>query len=290
MLLVTVLLWALNLTVTRYVLTHGFRPLAFASVRYGSAAAIFATVTYGRERSLAIGRGRPWLLVGAAGLLIWLNQTSFVYAIKLSTATTVALVLGVTPTFAALFAFLVGLERVSQRFAVAAAVSFGGVALVALGSGGGLSASVAGDAIAVATAATWAGYSVLIASLMRLYSPFRISAVVFLIGLGPLLATGARQVAEQDFGAISATAWALLAYSTLGPLVLTNLLWYKALARVGPSRATLFANIQPFFAAIFALLLLSESLSGIQIAGGVAIAGGIALARRRWVAVPVAPE
>ena len=34
MLLGTVLLWALNVTVTRYVLTHGFRPLAYATVRY----------------------------------------------------------------------------------------------------------------------------------------------------------------------------------------------------------------------------------------------------------------
>ena len=39
MLLTTVVLWALNLTVTRYVLTHGFEPLAYATVRYGLAAA-----------------------------------------------------------------------------------------------------------------------------------------------------------------------------------------------------------------------------------------------------------
>ena len=35
MLLGTVLLWALNATVTRYVLTHGFQPLAYATIRYG---------------------------------------------------------------------------------------------------------------------------------------------------------------------------------------------------------------------------------------------------------------
>ena len=38
MLLTTVVLWALNLTVTRYILTHGFEPLAYATVRYGAAA------------------------------------------------------------------------------------------------------------------------------------------------------------------------------------------------------------------------------------------------------------
>ena len=54
MLLTTVVLWALNLTVTRYILTHGFEPLAYATVRYGAAALIFlgiALVPSGRSGS-----------------------------------------------------------------------------------------------------------------------------------------------------------------------------------------------------------------------------------------------
>ena len=35
MLLVTVVLWGFNVTVTKYVLEHGFRPLAYSAVRYG---------------------------------------------------------------------------------------------------------------------------------------------------------------------------------------------------------------------------------------------------------------
>ena len=46
------------------------------------------------------------------------------------------------------------------------------------------------------------------------------------------------------------------------PLFLTNILWFTALDRVGPSRASLFANLQPFFAVLFALVLLSERLNG----------------------------
>ena len=41
MLLGTVLLWSLNTTVTRYVLTNGFLPLAYATIRYGAATALF---------------------------------------------------------------------------------------------------------------------------------------------------------------------------------------------------------------------------------------------------------
>jgi drug/metabolite transporter (DMT)-like permease len=70
-------------------------------------------------------------------------------------------------------------------------------------------------------------------------------------------------------------------FATLGPLVLTNVLWFRSVSIVGPSRATLFANIQPFIAAVFAVLILSERLTMLQVAGGFAIGAGILLSRRR---------
>jgi drug/metabolite transporter (DMT)-like permease len=222
------------------------------------------------------------LIVGAAAVGIWLNQISYVYALEYSSASTIALILGATPIFTALIAFAIGLERLHGRFWIAAAVSFAGVALIALGKSGGVSASLKGDALGVATAATWAAYTVAIAPLMQRYSPYRISAVVLVIGWFALAATAAPQLARQDFH-LGWEVWALLAFAVLGPLVLTNILWFKAVDRVGPSHATLFANAQPFVAVIFAVLLLGETLSWLQIAGGVAIGVGIWMARRRRV-------
>src|SRR5919197_337 len=128
MLLVTVLLWGFNVTVTKYVLEHGFRLLAYSAVRYGGAALLFCGVTYGLERTLRVRRRDLPLLLLAAGLGVWLNQLSFMYAVKLTTATTVGLVLGTIPIFTALIARALGVERLSGRFWAASAVSFGGVA------------------------------------------------------------------------------------------------------------------------------------------------------------------
>jgi drug/metabolite transporter (DMT)-like permease len=280
MLLVTVAIWALNFTVTRYALTHGWAPLAYSSIRYSAGALLFAALTYGSERSFTIGGRRDlMLLVAAAGAGIWLNQLAYVYAIKLTTASTVALTLGITPIFAALGAFAVGLERMSMRFWIAAVVSFAGVALIALGAGGGVSLDVTGNLLAVATAATWAAYSIVIAPLMRRYSPYRISAIVLLIGCLPLVATALGQLREQTFS-LGVLPWLAIVFATLGPLVVTNVLWFRSVSSVGPSRATLFANIQPFIAVLLAVLILSERMTGVQIAGGVLIGLGIGLARR----------
>jgi drug/metabolite transporter (DMT)-like permease len=142
LLLATVLLWGLNFTVTKYVLSHGFEPLAYSSIRYTAGACLFYAFTFQRERSFRVGRRRDLVLLGiAAGAGIYLNQVAYVYSIKLTTATTVALILGVTPIFAALGAFAVGLERLSLAFWAAVGISFLGVSLVAVGSGGGVSTS-----------------------------------------------------------------------------------------------------------------------------------------------------
>jgi drug/metabolite transporter (DMT)-like permease len=284
MMLVVVVLWGLNFTVTKYVITHGFQPLAYSSIRYTAGALLFAAFTYASERTLSVrGPDVPLLLVAAA-VGIWLNQAAYVYALKFTTASTTALVLGSTPIFAALIAFAVGVERVGARFAGAAAVSFAGVALVAVGTGGSFAANAKGIALGIATAATWAAYSVAIAPLMRRYSPYRISAFVLLAGCVPLVLSGVRQLADQDLS-LEPLVWAGLVFALLGPLVLTNILFFQAIDRVGPSRATLFSNLVPFVAVVFALLLLSEPLSPLQVVGGLAIVGGILLARRPVAAV-----
>jgi drug/metabolite transporter (DMT)-like permease len=280
MLLVTVTIWAFGFTVTKYALENGFEPLAFSSARFALAGVLFALLTYGRERTFTLTRRHLLLLLGAAFVGIYLNQVAFVYAIDLTTASTTALIFGTLPVLTALFAFALGVERLSRRFWVAAALSFAGVVLVAVGGGGGVSASLTGNLLAFVGAATWGLYSVAIVPLMRHYSPYRISAVALLAGAVPLALTGLPQLLDQDWG-FAGLVWAGFVFAVLGPLVLTNVLWFTAIDRVGPSRATLVTNLQPFLAAVFAVILLSETITAVQLAGGAAIALSLLLARRR---------
>jgi drug/metabolite transporter (DMT)-like permease len=287
MLLGTVGLWALNFTVSKYILDHGFHPLAYSSIRYACAAIIFAGITLSWEGSLRLSR-RDLPISVFCTFVLFANQLSFVYALRFTTATTVALIFGTLPIFTALFARGSGVEHLPIRFWIAAGLSFAGVALVALGSGGKLSSNLKGDMLALSGSATWAAYSVAIGPLMRRYSPFRLSAVFLLAVTVALLAAGSRQVADQSFH-FGALVWIGFAFAVLGPLVITNLLWFTAIDRVGPSRASLFANLQPFLAALVALVLLSEPITTVQIVGGIAIAGGILLASgRRPVPLPAA--
>src|SRR5919201_1353 len=101
MLALTIVIWAVNITVTKYVLTHGFRPLAYGSIRYGAAALLAAGAALALEGSLAVNGRRSLGLIAAASVFLLANQFAFVYALRLASATTVALILGATPIFAA---------------------------------------------------------------------------------------------------------------------------------------------------------------------------------------------
>ena len=289
MLLGTVLLWALNSTVTRYVLTHGWKPLAYGTIRYGAATLLFWIFTYRRERSFRIAKS-DLPLVGIAALALFLNQLCFVYALKLAQASTVALLLGATPIFIGLITLTLGLERLSNAFWLGAATTLGGVGLIAAASGGNFSSGLGGNLLAIGLSFTWSCYTVAIAPLMQRYSPFRISALVLAVGWLPLALVSIPQVASQHFS-FGWKVWLGFAYAVIGPLFLTNILWFTAIDRVGPSRASLFGNLQPFFAVFFALVLLSETLHPLEIAGGALIFAGIALERfYRRAPVPVPRE
>jgi drug/metabolite transporter (DMT)-like permease len=185
------------------------------------------------------------------------------------------------PIMTALFAAVAGIESLHARFWLAATISFAGVCLVAFGAKGGISGDLWGYLLALVATATWAAYSVAIAPLMTRYTASRISAYALTLGAIPVLAIGAPQIAGTDYGDLPTLVWIAFVFAVLGPLFLTNLLWFNAIDRIGPSRASLYANLQPFLGAIFALLILSESMTRYQVAGGLLIATGIILSRGR---------
>ncbi len=198
---------------------------------------------------------------------------------QLTTAATVALIFGTLPIFVALVSQAFGQEHLHFRHWLATVISFTGVALVALGSSGGLTGDLGGILLALVAAVTWAGYSVAMGPLMQRYSPYRISAFVLIAGSVPLFASAATQLVSQDWSGLGALAWGAFVYSLFFSLVFTNVMWFTAIDRVGAARASLYANLQPFLGAFFALVVLSEEMGVLQVAGGFVIGAGILLAR-----------
>lgn len=283
MLVIPPVMWSLHIVGSRYALTNGFEPLPFIILRFGAGALLFTVFVVAVERSLRIDGRRNQVYVALAAVAMAVNQLAFAYALHFTTAVTMSLMFGVFPITVALLAALIGIEPLTRRMLALGALSFVGVALVVLGVPGGLdrlSGQVTGILFALAVPLTWSVFSVLVAPAMRTESPLRINAIcLWAAALGGLLG-GGWTIGGVDLAAVTGLAWLAVGYSTIGGLLVANVIWFVAMRRVGPSRSSFFLNIQPFGAAVLAVLLLDERITAVQVAGGVLIGLGIWLSRR----------
>lgn len=275
MLTTLVVTWGLNIVITRYLLINGFEPLVYSALRYVSSSALLVAYVRVRQGPLTSSRGgSAWLLVAAA-VLFAINQIAFVLALTWTDATVVAFMFGAAPVVTGLITWAVGTERMTWRFALAAVVSLAGVGLLALSAGADGTTGVRGVAAAVVMLLTWCSYTVLTAWMMRTRSASQITALAF-FGSGVIISLAAiPQFGQQDWD-LPVRLWLLLAF-TVGSLIVTNLLYLTSMRRVGASHTALFANLQPFIAVLLAVLLLSETLTLLDLLGGLAIAAGIAI-------------
>jgi len=280
-LLVTVVIWSLNFTAVKIGLSD-IAPLAFSVVRFSLGAAVTLAIVRWREGPLRFARADWPLLLAAALSGITVNQFTFVNALAETTAVNVALLVGTIALWTSLIAVATGQERLDLRHWGGVLSGLGGVVLIVVGgqsaAGGG---SLLGDAFALGTAITWAVYSVLIRPLMARYSALQLSAFMMTVGTAALVPFAVPQLIAQDWGRVGTPAIAGLLYATFFSVVLTNILYFTAIHRVGAARASLYTYLEPFLGVLFAVWLLSEGVSLMQLVGGVIVVAAIVVARPR---------
>ena len=158
-----VLIWAGNYIVGKIGMRE-FLPQIFTCLRFAIATPLMYLVLFWREGKLSFGQV-PWgrcLLVGAVGVAIY--QTLFIAALKYTTATTVALMLGLSPISTAFVAAFLGYERLRRQMVAGCLLALLGLIFV-LGAAGGSwgfrEETLFGDMLALAAGVLWGVYPVL---------------------------------------------------------------------------------------------------------------------------------
>jgi len=280
-------LWALNYAVIKFGVTQ-ISPLAFPVLRFGLGGVVLAAVVYWREGTLRITRADVPVVVLAGVLGIGLNQLCFVYSLTDTGASDVALLGASGPLITAFLATLVGIEHLGRRHWVGAVLGLAGVVLIVGGAAGAAfgRSPLQGDALALG-ATLFASASVLpVLALLRRYSAAHILTLEMLVGSAVLVPLALPALVAQDYGAVTLEGWGALAYAVVLTGVVTNLLYFTAIRRVGPSRAAMFGYLQSFLGVAFAIVLLGEQVTPIQLAGGLVVIGSVVMSRSR----PVRPR
>ena len=226
-----------------------------------------------RPRSL-----RDWAWLGLAGFCYAGDLATWHWSLKLTSVANSTLLANFAPVFVTPAAYLLFHERIRAGFMVGLALAIAGCAVLMSESLSMSAAHIAGDAWAIATAAFYAGYMLVVSRLRGAFSTATVmtwSAVVSAIFLLPVtLVSGESLVATTTYG------WTVLVTLALvGQAGGQSLIAY-AFAHLPASLSSVALLLQPALAAVLAWLILGEPLGAVQALGGIIVLAGIATARR----------
>ncbi len=273
------LIWGLNFSITKLALAQ-IPPLPFTAVRFLVSSLLLWLVLRITEGPIRL-TGRPLRLLIGLGLLgNTCYQLVFTLGLDRTTATNSALILSTVPTVVALFAGVLGLERITSRMSVGIALGTIGVVIVIATQGVGFStATIVGDVLTVLAVLCWAGYTVGLRAVPAGVSSLQVTTVTTLAGTPGLVLAGVPGMIELDWKAVNLESWAGLGYAAVLSLVVAYLLWNRSVKAVGGTRTAIYMCVTPLFAVAGAWLLLGERPHPLQGIGAVLIVVGVLMTR-----------
>jgi drug/metabolite transporter (DMT)-like permease len=283
-LMLVVLFWAFNVTVVKVCL-RDVQPLAFNCLRFACASIALLVLARWQEGSLAVRRQdmARMILLGIVGHALY--QLCFIEGLARTTASSTSLIFGSTPIVVGLMSRLAGHERIGPAGGAAALLAFLGVYFIVAGKGGPLPVKgggpMLGDLLVFGAVLCWSTYTVLSARMLSRYSPLRVTAVTLTIGAVLMVPPALPEIFAQDWAAVPPLAWAGLIYSFVFALVVSYVLWYRSVKKVGNLRTALYSNLVPVFGTMSGVWLMGDRLTPGLGLGATCILGAIILSRLR---------
>jgi len=226
-------------------------------------------------------RGRPARAVPAterrlmlwAGLLFAGDLAVWHWSVVLTSVANATLLANLAPIFVALAAWLLFHRTPSGRFLAGLAAALAGMAVLIGGDFRLAGNQVLGDALGVVSAMFYAGYQLVVTRLRASASTASImawSGAITAAALLPLaLASG------EQFLPLTGGGWGKLIGLALVSQVVGQSLIAYAMAHLPATFSSVGLLFQPVMAALFAWILLGETLGWIEIAGAITVLAGI---------------
>jgi len=278
--LLAVLIWSMNITVTRYVADY-ISPVSISFYRWLVAFIVLTPFRLGkvwRERQLVLAHWKQLAVLGAFGMVLY--QGLGYSAAHYTTATNMGIINAFIPVFT-IFVSMLMLKDMPNRFAVVGSMlSFAGLLYVMaqgnlthlLQSGGH-----PGDIMMVLAVFFYAFYGVFLKK-WQLQIPLLISLYVQIIFA---LLYHFPFVLYLGLDAIDQNNVSSVLYAGIFPSLIAPLVWMLAVQMIGPNRTSIFMNLMPVCTAIIANLWLGEAWTMYHSIGGLIILLGILLAQKK---------
>lgn len=231
-----------------------------------------------RNRQLWLDKWLP--LTGIAFFGVFLFNVALYVSVHYTTTINASIVDALTPAVATVLGYFFLKERLTAIQSGGVILSFCGILLLLSGGSLAVLRSLSfniGDLIMLAGIICWAIYSILIKLYGDDYPIIAGLVMTFMIGalmLSPFVAYEWRHGLPLTFGLATSAAFL---YVGIFPSALALLFWYRGVAAIGPSKASIFFNLVPVFTTVLAIVLLGESAGWFQLFGGLIVLTGVYL-------------
>jgi drug/metabolite transporter (DMT)-like permease len=222
----------------------------------------------------------PPLLLG--GAIVTVHSLLQVVGLVTTTATNSGWIISVTPLALAVLSFLFLGERIGWRGAAGIAVATAGILLLV--SRGRFTdfrwVQSTGDWLMLASAHTWAAYTVVTRDLVRRRNPLAATFAVLLIAAVPIFIIAVASADLARVRALSPSGIAALLYLAIAGLAVGNWFWQVGVARLGATRAGMYLYLEPLATLALAVPLLGEPFGFITGIGGGLVLAGVYVSQR----------
>jgi drug/metabolite transporter (DMT)-like permease len=269
--------------VARYVLLLA-DPFVVAFLRFILAAAVLCLIARRmgkRPGALPISSADKRKIIILGLVIIFFNQTLYLYGQKLTSASHGSLLFAITP----IFVYLMAMKRLGETWSRMKGL---GILLAVVGSAvivfeKGLEFDfviLKGDLIIIVAVIAWAYYTVWGKPLVEKYGAFRVTAYSLASGTVVYFPFGLYRLIVADLSRMDVYGWLSILYIAIGTSVIAYSLWYWLLKYMEASRVSVLINAQPVVAGIAAYYLLSEPLTMPFIVGGIIILAGVTITQK----------
>ncbi len=290
MVIAAALLFALNGTVSKVVLSSGISPLELTQVRATGAFAGFGlALLLIRRRALRVRlRELPYLAVFGIAGVAFVQWLYFVSIQRLPIG--IALLLEyLAPILIALYARTFRHEPVRRRIWLALLLALVGLSFV-VEVWSGLALDGLGVVAALSAAVAFAVYVLMAERAVEDRDPASLLAYGFLFAAvfwaiaRPVWHFPAGRLDDDvsllgQLSSLSLPVWLLMLFVVVGGTMITFLLVTAALRHISATRVGIVAMLEPVAASVVAFLWLGESFGAAQLVGGAIVLAGIVLAQ-----------
>ncbi len=281
LLLLMAALWGANFFAVQYGTAH-MPGLAFNTSRMALGATVMLLLTVLVVREPWPSRNDTLRMLGYGIIGNGIYQYLFVMGLSRARGGSASLILAASPAALALLGWLTRTEKMSRFLVAGVAMSVVGVSMVMLGDNAtpGRGGTWLGSVYLALAVITWATYATLLRPLTQRVNGLQLTLITLLGGLVPLLVLTGGDMLATEWQTLSWRTWTAMAYAGLGAIVIAYVIYYYGLKKLGATRTSLYANLQPFVAILVAWQFQNDRPTIWQLMGFLCITGGLLLARR----------